>query len=126
MDSPALLMWGMLFGAIGYGFLIYGRRQKTIVPLCVGIVLCVFPYFIANVYLSFLSDLCWWRFRILYACEVGRVVANQRWLGVGPTGTKDVYMLYAECFRDKKHLKWIQDGNTGTHCQRVDDSKVGQ
>jgi hypothetical protein len=50
MDSTAVLLWGMLFGAIGFGYLLYGKKQKAIIPLGVGIVLCVFPYFIANVY----------------------------------------------------------------------------
>ena len=44
-------MWGMLFGAIGFGFFLYGKKQKLVVPLCVGIALCVFPYFIADVYI---------------------------------------------------------------------------
>jgi hypothetical protein len=43
-------MWGMLFGAIGFGFFLYGKQQKSVVPLCIGIVLCVFPYFLADVY----------------------------------------------------------------------------
>ena len=50
MGSTAVLIWGMLFGSIGVGFFIYGRKQKAVVPLCVGVALCVFPYFIANVY----------------------------------------------------------------------------
>ena len=50
MDSTAVLLWGMLFGAIGFGYFLYGKKQKAIIPLGVGIVLCVFPYFIANVY----------------------------------------------------------------------------
>ena len=50
MRGTALLMWGMLFGAIGFGFILYGKQHKAIIPLCVGIVLCVFPYFIADVY----------------------------------------------------------------------------
>lgn len=50
LGSTAVLMWGMLFGSIGVGFFIYGKKQKAIVPLCVGVALCVFPYFIANVY----------------------------------------------------------------------------
>ncbi|MBX9660565.1 MAG: hypothetical protein K2X00_18575 [Nitrospiraceae bacterium] len=50
LGSTAVLMWGMLFGSIGAGFFIYGRKQKAVVPLCVGVALCVFPYFIANVY----------------------------------------------------------------------------
>ena len=50
MDSTAVLIWGLLFGSIGFGFFLYGKKQKTIVPLITGIVLCVVPYFIANVY----------------------------------------------------------------------------
>ena len=50
MDSTAVLLWGMLFGAIGFGYFLYGKKQKAIIPLVVGIVLCIFPYFIANVY----------------------------------------------------------------------------
>ena len=50
MRDTALLMWGMLFGAIGFGFFLYGKKQKLVVPLCVGIALCVVPYFIADVY----------------------------------------------------------------------------
>ena len=50
MDSTAVLIWGMLFGAIGFGFFLYGKKQKTVVPLITGIALCVVPYFIANVY----------------------------------------------------------------------------
>ena len=50
MNGTALLMWGMLFGAIGFGFFLYGRKQKSVVPLITGIALSVVPYFIANVY----------------------------------------------------------------------------
>jgi hypothetical protein len=50
MDSTAVLLWGMLFGAIGFGFFLYGKKQKKVVPLITGIALCVVPYFIANVY----------------------------------------------------------------------------
>ena len=50
MDSTAALLWGLLFGSIGFGFFLYGKKQKAIIPLGVGIVLCVVPYFIANVY----------------------------------------------------------------------------
>ena len=51
MDSTAVLLWGLLFGSIGFGFFIYGKKQKAVVPLIAGVVLCVIPYFIANVYL---------------------------------------------------------------------------
>lgn len=50
LGSTAGLVWGLLFGAIGMGFFMYGRKQKALVPLCVGIALCGFPYFVASVY----------------------------------------------------------------------------
>ncbi len=40
------LLWGLLFGSIGLGFFVYGKRQKAIVPLICGLALMVFPYFV--------------------------------------------------------------------------------
>ncbi len=39
----------MVFGSIGLGFFIYGKKQRVIVPLMVGIALMIFPYFIADI-----------------------------------------------------------------------------
>ena len=50
MGSIAVLLWGVLFGSVGFGFILYGKKQKAVVPLITGIALCVVPYFIANVY----------------------------------------------------------------------------
>jgi hypothetical protein len=47
MDTSSLL-WGLLFGSFGLGFFVYGRRQKTVVPLVCGVVLMIFPYFVSN------------------------------------------------------------------------------
>ena len=47
MDQ-ALLLWGLLFSAIGMGFFLYGRKQKRAVPLVCGIVLMVYPYFVPS------------------------------------------------------------------------------
>jgi hypothetical protein len=38
----------LLFGSVGLGFFIYGKKQKAGVPLVCGLVLMVFPYFISN------------------------------------------------------------------------------
>jgi hypothetical protein len=46
--EQASLWWGLLFGSIGMGFLVYGKRQKAPVPLLCGIGLIVFPYFVSN------------------------------------------------------------------------------
>lgn len=51
MEDPTMLVWAILFGAAGLGFLTYGRRQKALVPLLVGIALILFPYFTPNLYL---------------------------------------------------------------------------
>jgi hypothetical protein len=46
--SASSLLWGLLFGSIGLGFFIYGKKQKAVVPLVCGLVLMVFPYFVSN------------------------------------------------------------------------------
>jgi hypothetical protein len=38
----------LLFGSIGLGYFIYGRKQQAVVPLLCGIALMVFPYFVSN------------------------------------------------------------------------------
>lgn len=51
--SASSLFLGLLFGSAGLGFFIYGRRQRTIVPLLCGLALMVVPYFIPNAWLLF-------------------------------------------------------------------------
>ena len=54
VGNTAVMIWGLLFGSIGTDYFIDGMKQRAVVPLCVGVVvvllLCVFRYFIANVY----------------------------------------------------------------------------
>ena len=38
-----------------------------------------------------------------------KVVTEQGWFAARPSGTEDVYKLYAESFRSKEHLKLIQE-----------------
>ena len=45
------LLWGLLFGSIGLGYFIYGRKQSAVVPLVCGLALIVFPYFVSNMML---------------------------------------------------------------------------
>jgi len=51
MDSSAGMMWSVLFGALGMGYLVYGKKQRHTLSLIAGVGLCVFPYFISNVIL---------------------------------------------------------------------------
>jgi len=48
--NPATLLWGLLFSSIGLGFFLYGKKQRAVVPLVCGLVLMIYPYFIANVF----------------------------------------------------------------------------
>ena len=45
MTGTALAI-GMLTGAIGVGYFMYGKRQTKFVPLLAGMALCVYPYFV--------------------------------------------------------------------------------
>jgi hypothetical protein len=38
----------VLFGSIGLGFFLYGRKQRAVVPLVCGLALMIFPYFVSN------------------------------------------------------------------------------
>lgn len=49
--SMSSLLWGLLFGSIGLGFFLYGKKQQAIVPLFCGLALMVFPYFVSNTFL---------------------------------------------------------------------------
>ena len=47
MDSASLL-WGVVFGAVGLAYFVYGKKQHMFVPLFCGIGLIVVPYFLSN------------------------------------------------------------------------------
>jgi hypothetical protein len=46
--NTASLWWGLLFGSIGLGYFMYGKRQGAPVPLLCGLGLMAFPYFVSN------------------------------------------------------------------------------
>jgi hypothetical protein len=48
MDSSASLIWGLLFGSIGMGYFVYGKKQLHGIALVSGIALMVFPYFVSS------------------------------------------------------------------------------
>jgi hypothetical protein len=49
MGSESELLWGVLLGTVGLGFLLYGKKQSMLVPLLCGMMLMVYPYFMPNV-----------------------------------------------------------------------------
>ena len=48
MSSEASLIWGVIFGAVGLAYFVFGKRQQRFVPLFCGIGLMAFPYFVSN------------------------------------------------------------------------------
>jgi hypothetical protein len=40
-------LWiGLLAGALGAGYFVYGKRQAKVAPMLAGALLCVYPYFV--------------------------------------------------------------------------------
>ena len=50
MDDPATFFWGLMFGAVGCGYIVYGKNQQKLLVLVLGVALCVFPYFIGDLF----------------------------------------------------------------------------
>ena len=48
MESEASIIANIIFGALGLGYFVYGKRQKMIVPLVCGIGLMGYTYFVSN------------------------------------------------------------------------------
>jgi hypothetical protein len=48
VGSGASLIWGVIFGAVGLAYFVFGKRQQRFVPLFCGIGLMAFPYFVSN------------------------------------------------------------------------------
>jgi hypothetical protein len=49
MEDPSVFIWGALFGGIGIGYFIYGKKQKHPVSFFTGVSLFVIPYFIDDI-----------------------------------------------------------------------------
>ena len=49
--NVSFLFTAMIFGVVGLGYFVYGRKQHQIVPLLSGISLNLIPFFLTNIYL---------------------------------------------------------------------------
>ena len=52
--TTSILLLGVLFGAVGVGYVMYARKQKAPLPLVCGVALMVLPYFLSNAVVLFL------------------------------------------------------------------------
>ncbi len=46
--GTATILWGLLFGSIGMGYFMYGKKKSNIVIRYTGVALMIYPYFIPN------------------------------------------------------------------------------
>ncbi|MFT3686068.1 MAG: hypothetical protein QM783_14305 [Phycisphaerales bacterium] len=53
-DNPWALTSGLLIGIIGVALLMYGKREQSPAPIVTGLVLCIAPYFIASLLVTWL------------------------------------------------------------------------
>ena len=48
--DPNSLLVGMIAGAVGIGYLAYGKKESKLTPAICGVLLMVYPYFIDNIW----------------------------------------------------------------------------
>jgi hypothetical protein len=48
MGNESELFLGLLFSSVGFGFFLYGKKQRMVVPLSCGLALMVYPYFMPS------------------------------------------------------------------------------
>jgi len=48
--TSASLLWGVLFGSLGAGYCLYGKRQRAPIPALCGVALIALPYLLSNTY----------------------------------------------------------------------------
>lgn len=54
MDFTTSVVLGVIFGSFGMGYLVYGKKQRNGIAFLSGFALCLFPYFVNNIYLYIL------------------------------------------------------------------------
>ena len=57
MPSASTLFVGVLSGAVGLSYFIYGKKQERIAFLAAGVGLCVYPYLVSGLVLQILIGL---------------------------------------------------------------------
>jgi hypothetical protein len=49
MPDATTLWFGIVTGAIGMAYIVYGRKQVKFAPALAGIALCAYPYFVDGI-----------------------------------------------------------------------------
>ena len=51
MDTTELMI-GVMAGALGLGYFVYGKKQGMFMPMVCGAALCVYPYMVSGLLLT--------------------------------------------------------------------------
>lgn len=46
--NASTLVWGFVFGTIGFSYLLYGKKRSNLVVIVSGICLMAYPYFFTS------------------------------------------------------------------------------
>lgn len=57
MDITTWLVIGVITGSVGMGYFVYGKKQQMFVPMIAGALLCIYPYFTSNLWVTILVGL---------------------------------------------------------------------
>jgi hypothetical protein len=58
IPTPGTLFAAILFGAIGLGAFVYGKRAGLAMPMILGAALMGYPYFVSDIWLTFGIGIC--------------------------------------------------------------------
>jgi hypothetical protein len=50
MGDPNVLFLGVVFGSIGMGYLVFGKKQQRIMAFVSGVALCLLPYVVSGAF----------------------------------------------------------------------------
>jgi hypothetical protein len=51
MDDGSSLLVSMLVSTVGFGLLVYGKKQSRVPQLSAGILMMIYPYFVPGVWI---------------------------------------------------------------------------
>lgn len=59
LSDPSILFSSLFIGAIGAGLFIYGKKAERFKCIAIGILMCVYPYFVSSLLLMWaIAALC--------------------------------------------------------------------
>jgi len=53
LPTPAVLFGSLMFGIIGFAAFVYGKKSTLFVPMILGLILMVYPYFVSETWLLY-------------------------------------------------------------------------